>query len=282
MADSKKRLWFLRVFTFTWNTISTVYKYVLVNLAFQAVLESPCTESWIPVPFLLGICNYVLRFLSGLSEVWINGLIFAAVVDWLNNFHFFNVLYKLLLCTVLKLRGDFFLELRKMLYSNSAIKEGGLGSCNPAKLWPSILQVPEQGFLRAVDAKALKVKGEARAEERGVFRFLIGLLDINIKTNQLSSNKEMWHMESITNLEGSKTEVLLCELTSQQVNLLVRVLRAWQDYMPSVGVIESTSRFLGLTVLKPMQLSDIVEHIKDGKEILIYDTSLGGKHVFVE
>jgi hypothetical protein len=66
------------------------------------------------------------------------------------------------------------------------------------------------------------------------------------------------------------------------VNLLVRVLQAWQDHMTSVGVIESTSRFLGLTVLKPMQLSDILEHIKDGKEILIYDTSLGGKHVFVE
>jgi len=280
MAESKRRLWFVRVFVV--NMWCTVYKYVLVNVAVQTVLENPCTELWIPVPFVVEYCNNVRGFFLGLSKVWINGIIFAAVVDWLNNFHFFNVLYKLLLCTVLKLRGHFFSELRKMLYSSSAIKEGGLGSCNPAKLWPSILQVPKQGFLHAVDAKALEVKGEARAEERGVFRFLIGQLDINIKTNQLSSNKEMWHMESITNLEGSKTEVLLCELTSQQVNLLVRVLQAWQDHMTLVGVIESTSRFLGLTVLKPMQLSDILEHIKDGKEILIYDTSLGGRHVFVE
>jgi hypothetical protein len=208
-------------------------------------------------------------------------IVVAAIIEWLNNFSFFNLVYKYIISKVLHQKGPFFEELRRMLYSSSAFKEGGLVSCNPAELWPATLVLSDIGFLRAKLNDAEEDMLEITAEERGVFRFVIGQLDINIKTNQLTSNKEIWHVESITNIEDSETEVLLREMTSQQVNLLIKVLRKWEEETPHVGVIESASKLLGFNVLHAMQLSEILDHIKEGKDIMMNDTSLKGERVFI-
>jgi hypothetical protein len=169
-----------------------------------------------------------------------------------------------------------------MLYSSSAFKEGGLVSCNPAELWPATHVLSDIGFLHADKVNdAVEHMLEVNTKGRGVFRFVIGQLDINIKTNQLTANSEIWHMESITNIEDSETEVLLREMTIQQVNLLIKVLRKWEKDMPHVGVIESTSKLLGFNVLHAMQLSEILDHIQEGKDIMINDTSLKGERVFI-
>lgn len=276
-------LWFLQVFGL--NLWSTVYKYVIFTLAIQALFgngeDSPC--EWVPIPYLTDYCK--IFFTSDylfLSEGFVMTLIVvAAIIEWLNNFSFFNLVYKYIISKVLQQKGTFFEELRRMLYSSSAFKDGGLVSCNPAELWPATLVLSDVGFLHAKLDEAEEHTLEINTKGRGVFRFVIGQLDINIKTNQLTANAEIWHVESITNIEDSETEVLLREMTIQQVNLLIKVLRKWEKETPHVGVIDSTSKLLGFNVLHAMQLSEILDHIKEGKNIMMNDTSLKGELVFI-
>jgi hypothetical protein len=276
-------LWFLQVFGL--NLWSTVYKYIIFSLAIQALFkngeDSPC--AWVPIPYLTDYCKiFFTRDYFFLTEGTVMTMIvLAAIIEWLNNFYFFNLVYKYIISKVLQQDGTFFEELRRMLYSSSAFKEGGLVSCNPAELWPATQVLSDVGFLHAKLNDAQEHVLEVNTKGRGVFRFVIGQLDINIKTNQLTANSEIWHVESITNIEDSETEVLLREMTIQQVNLLIKVLRKWETETPHVGVIQSASKLLGFNVLHAMQLSEILDHIKEGNDIMMADTSLKGERVFI-
>lgn len=267
MATSSDWLWFMRIFGVSLPYI--IYQHVLFSLALHALLENEEESScrYIPWSSLSKHCEtfffhrddqLIKRSITCISAL-------SVIIQWLNNFSLFNTLYKLAVSLALNQRGMFFEQLREMLYTSSAFKESGLVSCNPAVLCPALVTL-KHGYLVAVNQKARPARGETMAEVRGVYRFVIGELDINIKTNQLASNPKIWHLESITNMRD-RTDILLKEASSQQVNLLVRVLRKWEKLMPEVGVISETSQLMSLTVLHAMQLSEILEHILAGLHV---------------
>ncbi|KAJ7560626.1 hypothetical protein O6H91_04G137400 [Diphasiastrum complanatum] len=274
MGKTDRVFWLLKVVFLSLPYI--IYQHVVLVLALKEILDSSC--QFLSRPPLANYCAALLQHNDYWSRNCLTAFFIVSIgIQWLNNFAFFNLLYKLVLCVALQGKSPFFYKLRKTLYTSATFKACGLTSCNPAQLWPSLMTL-RRGYLKALDDDAEQTEEETMAELRGVYRFVVNELDINIKTNRLERDITLWHVESITNRRDG-TEVLLCEMTSQQVNLLIRTLQIWEERMPEIGVINRVSSFFGLMILNSMQLSEVLDHIKAGKEVAhIWHT---GVHAFI-